>query len=193
MGVTDMAPRTVDYINKLISIVTRRTKLADQIFRQGDWAFIQLGNYTEAAPLSILQGASAKITFQESDISFAAGEGLVVNYDHTNQLFMPTQVDDLFMVTIRFKAKSSAQNGSGEVVINSPGVIFNPIVGLSFGIPKAAGVEQFETLNTQLFIGQDLVDNGLEVVAKAITGDLSIYDVSFTISRLSSGWRADFV
>lgn len=166
---------------------TGRQVTTKSIQEVGDWNFFQLGNYTEASPLSVAEGNSSVISFQESDITFTDGNGLTINYDYDNQLFKPTQIGDLFKSEIRFKCKCSLQNGYADVKAQVPNFTYNPIQGETFGIPKGANVEQFVSLTGGIFVGQDLLTNGFEVVFTAGSGDFEVYDVSFLTCRVGSG------
>ncbi|CAH9012148.1 conserved hypothetical protein [Vibrio phage 501E54-1] len=165
----------------------RRIKSLESIHAIGDWQFIQLGHYTSASPWEINQGNTDKLTFQESDITYIAGNGLEVNYDYTDQLFRPQQLNDLYFSEIRFKAKCSKQNGYADVTIDVPTFTFNPLQGETFGIPKGASVEQFISLDGGIFIGQEVIDNGFEINFTAGDGNFEIYDISILSSRIGSG------
>lgn len=174
----------------LDTITDRRsgvTESVEHLVSNGDWQFIQLNNYTSASPLLITAGNTSKITFQQNNISYTAGRGLQFNYDYVLQKFKPNTLNDVFMAEIRFKAKTSIQNGHGDLLIESPTFAFNPINGVSIAIPKAANSEQFISQAVPLFVGPDVLANGLEVKFAANAGNWSIYDVSFMIMRISSG------
>lgn len=176
-----------DYFLRMISRVTGKDRNIDNILSCSDWQFIQLGNYTSAAPLYIAQGSTSKITFQLADITFSAGRDLNLSYDYAAQKFTPQTLGDVFLVEVRFKAKCSKQNGYFDVRLECPTVAYNPIQSITQGLAKAAGVEQFVSMSVPVFIGADLITNGLEVKATALDGNLSIYDVSYMVVRLTSG------
>lgn len=165
----------------------KRIKSLDSLHDQGEWQFLQLGNYTQANPWIITEGNTSKLTFQVSDIAYVSGNGLAVNYDYAAQLFRPQQLDDLYLSEIRFKCTCSRQNGYADVRVEVPTFNFNPVQGKTFGIPRGSGVEQFVSLSGAIFIGQDVVDNGFEVNSTAGSGDFSIYDVSILSCRIGSG------
>lgn len=175
-----------DYFVRLISRITGKDRSIDNLFSSGDWNFIQLGNYTSASPLAITQGNTSKITFQLADISYSVGRDLNLNYDYTTQKFMPQTVGDVFLVEVRTKVKCSAQNGAYEIRLESPSFAFNPVQAQSGTISKVANTEQFLSINVPVFIGTDIVSNGLEVKFKAESGNFQLYDVSYMIVRLTS-------
>jgi len=171
----------------LLSYRTGKEKSIDNTFAVGNWQFLQLGNYSLATPLVINQGSTSKLTFNQSDIVYQAGDSLSLNYDYIAQKFSPQQLNDVFLVEVRFKTKCSKQNGHADLLLESPSATFNPIQASTFGVPKSANVEQFISMAVPVFVGQEVKDNGLEVKVKAVDGNFSIYDVSFMVVRLSSG------
>lgn len=182
-----MSTLTTIYLDDVIDLRTGGKKTTSAITREGDWSFTQLGNYTEVSPLVVSAGNTAKITFTPSDISFNVGNGFTASYDFINQKFTPSTVGDVFMVEVRMKIKCSLQNGHGDLMLESPTFAFNPVQGQSINIPKAANTQQFISINVPLFIGQEIKDNGLEVKWHSVSGDFSLYDISYMIVRLASG------
>jgi hypothetical protein len=176
------------YLGQVIDIQSKEIRTAEAILKKGDWFFTQLGNYTSVAPLSIPNGVTSKITFQPEDIIYTNGNGtFVTNYDFVNQKFMPTTLNDLFAVEVRFKFKCSAQDGHFDVKLESPDFDFNPITGSTISSVKASGDEQFSAINLTFFIGQDLIDNGIEFKVTPSDMAIQIYDVSYLTVRLCSG------
>lgn len=175
------------YIYNIISGRNGKQRSIDNMLAEGDWQFLQLSNYTSVSPLSILQGNTTKLTFQQSDISYSVGRDLNVNYDYSSQKFIPQTLNDVFLVEVRMKCKCSAQNGAYEIRLESPSFLYNPVQSKSGFISKAANTEQFVSISVPLFIGADILSSGLEVKFKAEAGNFTIYDVSFMIVRLSSG------
>jgi hypothetical protein len=157
---------------------------AQSIVQSGDWQFIQLGHYTSASPWTVNQGITDKLTFQEADITYTAGNGLEINYDYTAQLFRPQQLNDLYLSEIRFKTRCSAQNGYADISADIPNATFSQVAGSTFGIPKGAGVEQFVSLDGGIFVGQEMIDNGFEINFTAGSGNFEIYDVSILSCRI---------
>ncbi|AHK11531.1 hypothetical protein S140_124 [Shewanella sp. phage 1/40] len=168
----------------IIDNQTGRQFSAKSLAETGDWQFLQLGHYTTGSPWVVNEGVTDKLTFQEVDITYSAGNGLEINYDYAAQLFLPRQLGDLFLTEIRFKAKCSAQNGYADLLVTSPSFLYNPVTGSTFSVPKGAGVEQFITVNGSIFVGDEVRTNGFEVKIQAGSGNFSIYDVSILSCRL---------
>jgi len=175
------------YCAKLVDLTSKRVKSAEALVKQGDWLFFGIGNYTAAEPLVVNAAATSKLSFTAEDITYTTGEGIDFNYDYVNQKFLPTTLGDVFMVECRFKAKCSTQNGHGVLKLESPTTSINPIQAQSISIPLAQNSEQFISVSVPLFIGQEVLDNGLEVKWTSTTGNFSLYDVSFMVVRLASG------
>lgn len=164
-----------------------KSESVEHLVSNGDWLFTQLGHKTSASPLVVSNGTTTKITFQPVDISYTAGNGLNMSYDFTNQKFLPLVLNDLFNVEVRFKVKSSAQNSHLDLKLESPTFAFNPINAQTHTIVHSANDEQFLSANFLVFIGADLITNGIEFKITAHDGNMSIYDISYLIVRLSSG------
>ncbi|QCQ57986.1 hypothetical protein Barba22A_gp135 [Rheinheimera phage vB_RspM_Barba22A] len=175
------------YLGQVIDIQSKEIRTAESILKKGDWFFTQLGNYTSVAPLSISNGVTSKIAFQPEDITYTNGNGFTTQYDFVNQKFMPTTLNDLFTAEVRFKFKCSAQDGHFDVKLESPDFDFNPVSGLSVSSTKSAGVEQFASIPFTFFIGQDLIDNGLEFKITPFNTNIQVYDISYLVVRLCSG------
>ena len=172
------------YNYHIVDILTKKRVSAKSIVQTGDWQFLQLGHYTTLVPWQITEGATAKLGFQSTDITYTAGNGLEINYDYTNQLFRPQQLDDLYFSEIRFKTRCSKQNGYADVQVDVPTATFNPVQGSTFGIPRGAGVEQFVSIDGGIFVGQEMIDNGFEINFTAGNGDFEVYDVSILTCRM---------
>ena len=171
----------------IMSWATGKERRVDNLLAQGDWQFIQLGNYTSASPLAIAQGTTSKLSFQANNISYTTGRDLSINYNYVAQKFMPKQLNDVFLAEVRMKVRCSSQNGHFDVLLECPTVAYNPIQATTNGVPKSANTEQFVSTSVPVFIGQDIITNGLEVKVNAVAGNLQIYDVSFMVVRLTSG------
>lgn len=176
-----------NFFVKAVDLASKRIKTAEAIIKQGDWRFLQLGNYTQASPLVINNGVKTKLTWQLADVSYADGVGLAVNYDYTNQKFMPTTERDVYLAELRFKCIPSANDGHLDVMLESPTFGFNPINSKTASFVKGIGQVHFQTNTFSIFIGPDVKANGIEVYFTPSSTNVSIYDVSFLITRLSSG------
>ena len=182
-----MSTTSTLFLTDIIDNQSKESKSAAAITKEGDWKWVMLGNYTSASPLLINKRNTSKITYQPSDISFTAGSGLEVNYDFVNQKFLPTTLNDLFMVEVRMKVKSSVQNDHLDLKMEAPTFAFNPLNAQTHNFVHSAYDEQFMSSHFLVYIGQDVIDNGIEFKVTAHDGNMSIYDVSYLIVRLSSG------
>ena len=179
-GVNSMFARMVD-------LVSNKTKSAQALIRQGEWRFIQLGNYTLASPLLVNNNNKVNITYQLSDVSYTEGNGLDVSYDYVNQKWTPNTQGDVFLVDVRMKVKSSAQNSHLDFIVESPTFAFNPVNASTQSFVHSANDEQFISNTFVLFIGVDVLANGLKFYLEAHDGNFQVYDVSYTVVRVASG------
>jgi hypothetical protein len=159
----------------------------ESVLKKGDWFFTQLGNYTSVSPLAIANNVTSKITFQPTDIIYTNGNGFTTEYDFINQKFMPKTLNDLFSVEVRFKFRATNNDGHFDVKLESPNFTFNPISGTTITSTKAANQEQFSSIDFKFFIGQELIDNGIEFMIVPRGTGIELYDVSYLVVRLTSG------
>lgn len=172
---------------KLVDLKSGLMKSTEAIVKEGNWRFIQLGNYTQASPLVINTGVKTKLTWQASDVSYSDGNGLDVSYDYVNQKFVPTTERDVYLAELRFKCIPSANNGHLDVMLESPSSGFNPINASTSTFVRGMGQVHFESKDFVVFIGADVLANGIEVWLTPNSTNVSIYDVSFLTTRISSG------
>jgi hypothetical protein len=176
-----------NYCAKMIDLTSKRIKSTQAVLKEGDWNFTQLGHYTSISPLVVSSGAKVKITFQEGDVTYQAGVGLITQYDFINQKFIASTLNDVFMVEVRMKVKPSAQSGYMDLLMESPTFGFNPINASTQTFTKSAGDEHFISSDFLVFIGEDVLSNGIEFYIHPVDTNVQVYDISYFIVRLSSG------
>lgn len=150
---------------------------------QGGWRFLQDGRYLVGSPLVISDGVKTKINFDLTQLAYIAGVGLNLNYDDAADKFRPQVVDECFLVSFRMKVKPTSQAGTVDVTLESPGVVFNPIVSSTVIFNKSAGQEHFVNLTQPIFISSDVVTNGLEIYLLPLNTNISVYDYSVFIQK----------
>ena len=149
----------------------------------GGWKFLQDGRYLVGTPLVINAGVKTKINFDLTQLAYVAGIGLNINYDDVADKFRPQVLNECFNVSIRMKVKPTAQAGTVDVTLESPGAAFNPLVSSTITFNKAAGQEHFINLTQPIFISTDVVTNGLEIYLNPIGTNISVYDYSVFIQK----------
>ena len=149
----------------------------------GGWKFLQDGRYLVGTPLVVNAGVKTKINFDLTQLAYTAGVGLTLNYDDAADRFRPSVLNECFTVSFRLKIKPTAQAGTVDVTLESPGAAFNPIVSSTITFNKAAGQEHFVSITQPIFISQDVVTNGLEIYVNPISTNVSIYDYSVFVQK----------
>lgn len=176
-----------NFFAKAVDLSSKRIKSAEAIIKQGDWRFIGLSNYTVVNPLVVLQNVKTKIVYQPQDIGYFEGVGLTINYDHISQKFVNLTARDVYQVEVRFKVKPSLQDGHIDLTVESPTFDFNPVNANSATFVKEANEEHFISQQFMIFIGEDVLENGIEFFITPRRTNVSIYDVSYFITRVASG------
>ena len=149
----------------------------------GGWKFLQDGRYLVGTPLVINNGVKTKINFDLTQLAYAAGAGLEINYDDASDKFLPQIENECFTVSLRAKIKPTAQAGTVDLTLESPGAAFNPLVSSTITFNKAAGQEHFVNLTQPIFISADVVTNGLEIYLNPIGTNVSVYDYSVFVQK----------
>jgi hypothetical protein len=149
----------------------------------GGWKFLQDGRYLVGTPLVINNGVKTKINFDLTQLAYVAGVGLTLNYDDVNDKFRPQVLNECFTVSFRAKIKPTAQAGTVDLTLESPGAAFNPLVSSTITFNKAAGQEHFVNLTQPIFISADVVTNGLEIYLNPINTNVSVYDYSVFVQK----------
>lgn len=182
-----MSTTSTLFLTDIIDNQSKESKSAQALVKESDWRFVQLGNYTSASPLVVNNNTTSKVMYQASDISFTTGKDLIINYDYVAQKWLPDTLNDLFMIEIRFKCKSSAQNSHLDLMLEAPTFLYNPLNAQTQSFVRAANNEQFMSANFYIYIGQDIIDKGVEMKISASGGNISIYDFSYLMVRIASG------
>ena len=148
------------------------------------WAQYSGNNYTSGAPLVINSGNTSVLANNgtTSTIISQLPSGVTGFVNTSNGKITPQNDGDFYVVDIRFKATSSSVDGVIDIAIDiggAMGIIRQHTVSLRKGI----GVEQRVALSFPVFSGSTFVANGGEVKITSITGNTSVYDVTFVVSR----------
>lgn len=168
-----------DKINEIVEVINSSVGAG--------WYFKQVAEFDSDNPVTISNGQRVKLTIPENDAGFERVQNLDLSYDYENQLFKPTTEDDIYLTTLRFKAIPSGSFGgvgSLKITVESPNTAFSPISGDQPSFVRGNGDEHFFSSHHHIFIGQELIDNGLEVYVEANDANVDLYDYSFTLTRL---------
>lgn len=162
------------------------TRSFSSINETGAWLFKQVATYTEASPLVVSQGDTEDLLIPLNDSGYEENHLLDLYYDYDLNNFLPPNVGDIYLMSIRGKIIPSNQAGHLDVIITSDGAQFNPIEGSTITFNKSAGEEHLLSGKYLIFITEPLVTSGVRVSVKANNTDCDLYDYSFTIVKLFS-------
>jgi hypothetical protein len=149
--------------------------------RLGGWKFIQDGRYTSASPLTLTNGVKTKIGFNLTQLAYATGVGLTLNYDDVNDKFTPQVPGSTYIVSFRGRFLPAQNGGSVDLVVESPGFAYNPIVAQSGSFNKIS--ENFVSVTEMIFIDPSIIANGLEIYITARGSNVNLYDYSIMVQR----------
>lgn len=107
-------------------------------------------------------------------------ESTVAFYNGTTQKVMSENVNDVYMVTIAFKAKISNANGYMDLYLEGGNGTPYDRVRTIITFPKGNDVEHVMTINFPYYADADVVANGLSVKGVASHSG-EIYDVIYFI------------
>lgn len=148
------------------------------------WARYRDTVYTEASPFSIAEGTTAAIPNNAgSIIDLHLPLGVASFYDGTK--IRPDEIGDYCIVTIRFKASSSKLSGYAEVSIDIGGTQ-GQIFKNEIGFPKGVGTLSSFNVTLPCFMFDTFKANGGIVKVEAISGNLTLCDISYQIVRVFS-------
>lgn len=148
------------------------------------WARYRDTVYTEASPFSIAEGTTAAIPNNAgSIIDLHLPLGVASFYDGTK--IRPDEIGDYCIVTIRFKASSSKLSGYAEVSIDIGGTQ-GQIFKNEIGFPKGVGTLSSFNVTLPCFMFDTFKANGGIVKVEAISGNLTLCDISYQIARVFS-------
>lgn len=140
--------------------------------------------YTELSPFVVNSGTVSNLPNNKgSVIETYLPEGVTTLYDGTR--VAPEGIGDGYELRVGFKAKSSSNSGSFalRLDISAAGDGSNIILERSATFLKGTNTEQKFSFTSGLFSLGTFVSNGGLLQFQSITGNSSIYEVSFLIKR----------
>lgn len=172
------------YSAKQIDLTSGMERSTQSLLTGGAWFFKQIAEYTSSSPFTLAVDEKKKFTFQPDDAGFTQGKYFDLLYDFTAQKFTPVTADNVYLANIRFKATSDLRNSQLDILLESPTVLYNPINADSVSFNRTPSTEHFKSSNLLVFIGEDIVTNGVEVYFESHEANMEIYDISFMIVQL---------
>lgn len=157
------------------------------IYNKTGWAQYNDTVYTLASPFVINSGVTSILPNNAgSNITTYLPSNVTAFYNQATTKITPQNVGDYYGINIRFKAKNTNVSGVFDIGLDiggSLGVIFKE----TFLFAKGAGVEQdFNILISGYSLNTFVANGGIPKIT-SITGNTSIYDISYQISRTHKG------
>jgi len=174
---------THNYSTFLTDQQSKVTRTTESIIQSGGWAFKQVDTYTVSSPLNVVESTPSKLIIPSGDTGYQVSHYLDIEYDPVNHKFITGLNNDLLIMNIRMKCIADAQAGHLDVKVESPSFLYNPLNAYSFSFVKGMSQEHFFSPTLTLFIGQEVQDNGFEIILESIGCDVQVYDYSFIITR----------
>lgn len=151
------------------------------------WASYEDSTYTLGSPLTIAFGTTTALNNNaNSGISTQLPSDASAFWDSTTNKLIGVNDGDKYDIEIRFKAKSNSNSDNFTLNINIGGAI-GVINKKTCIFVKAANTEQDFAESLQYFTGSTFLTNGGSIEVTAGAGELSIYDISFLITRTHKG------
>ena len=148
------------------------------------WARYVGDQYTVGSPFTIAEGVTSTLPNNAaSKIETYLPFGITSFYDGNK--ITPAKVGDYYIFTIRFKAKGTNLNSVFDFGIDiggSLGIIFPETIIFS----KGSNTEQNFSIDTPGYSLDTFLSNGGLVKITAVTGNISIYDIEFQITRVTT-------
>jgi len=155
----------------------------------GGWAYYEDDQYTEASPLIIVDGNSAQLTINAAtSIETQLPVGYVSLWDSTTNRMRSKNVADTVQFSVRFKAKSSNNNGGISYALYIGAGQTIPILSDSRRFLRGSGVANDVVFQGTPYHLDTFLANGGAFYVTAEDGSLEIYDISI---KLELNYRAD--
>lgn len=151
------------------------------------WAQYTDTKYTSASPLVIASGTRSKLVNNANTIlKTQLPIGVTDFFNKATNKLVGVNVNDVFQIDIRFKAKTSVTNDYFDISIDIGGAL-NEITEDSRVFTKGANVEQTFNIHLGYFTGATFLANGGDIFIQTHNGDLSFYGINYLITRVHKG------
>jgi hypothetical protein len=151
------------------------------------WAQYKDTTYNVGSPLVMASTVRTKLLNNAGIVlNSQLPTGVTSFWDETTNKLLAVNENDSFILDVRFKAKSTSVNDSFTISIDIGGAL-GEITANSKLFIKAANTEQNFSIPLHYFTGSTFITNGGEIYIQSTTGELSIYDINFLITRVHKG------
>lgn len=152
--------------------------------RDTGWASYSDTNYSSISPLIINENDTSVLENNAgSSITSYLPDGIFSFYDSILNKIILENVGDSYVMRVDFKASSSALNGLAYIKLNIKGTQ-NVILQKFITFPKGSDLIHDFSFTFNFYSLHDLVSNGGEIKIESVSGNTSIHDVIFLITRV---------
>lgn len=141
--------------------------------------------YTSAAPFTVLSGVTDTLEngAHEVNLSQLPDDSPSGFYDSLTKLITPTNVGDSYILSIRFKAKTTGPTSAYFDIALEIGGALGVVSQKTELFSKGAGIEQSFNTGFNVFTLDTFVTNGGVILITPSGGNVTIYDISYVIIR----------
>lgn len=156
-----------------------------EITQPTGWASYSDSQYTSGSPFVVSSGATVNLPNDAATVidSFVP-PGVTTLYDGT--VITPENIGDAYEIRIDFKTSNNNVSGLADLILDI-GAPQNEILRRTFSFPKGSGTTFDYSTTTAFYSLSTFVANGGTIKINSITGDTSIWDISYTIFRTHKG------
>jgi hypothetical protein len=141
--------------------------------------------YTEASPFVINEGVTSIIPNDAGTVlNTYLPIGVVNLYDSDTTKITPQNIGDYYITTIRFNAKNSNVSGLFDFFMDLGSVALAQEFKETKVFAKGSNTEQSFTIVVPMYSLNTFVQNGGLPKILSLTGDTSIYNISYQIVRV---------
>lgn len=149
------------------------------------WCRYDDDQYTPASKLSINDGVEVVIP-NNGATTYKSDPTLADFYDTATQKLVSSKVNDVYIVSVVFKASSSNANQT-HLEVSMSGPAGYERINESIGFYKGNDEEQNIHRVYQYYTDPDFVSNGAQLKVSSVGGNSKIWDVIFFIQRTQLG------
>lgn len=144
------------------------------------WAYYADTQYTEASPFVVSNGSTLSLPNNADSSITGYLNGNPDLYDGST--INPWAVGDTLTLSIRFKVKSSANNGGIALSLDIGGTQ-GVIVSDGRRLLRGSNIEQKITFDFTTFCLDTFLANGGTISTESFSGNMSIYDINYLIVK----------
>ena len=146
------------------------------------WARYDDGTYTSSNKLSLADGVEVVLS-NDGESTYRSQSGINY-YDTTNNKLIGEVVNNVYLLTIAFKASAPNANQTHLDIFIGEGDYRR----LDVALPFAKGNDETQNFHNvyQYYVDQNFVDNGAQIKIMADGGTAQVWDIIFFIQKTQS-------